>query len=309
MQNKLVASFNPNPPSRDTMIPALRTTLSVLTLKLQKNWAQFSLYMLFALMIGFGVDLFLPEQVDWVRTYRPATIALITGQSPYDASPYYSPPWTLFPLIPMALLPSKIGGALLFVLSAGLFVYMALRMKATKMSAIAFFLSFPVLFCLLFGQIDALVLLGFFLPAPVGLFLLLGKPQISLAGVLFFAYQAWRKGGLRELVRVFLPVTLAMGISILIYGPWFINHRFNFYDALYNMSLSPISIPVGLVILFFALRKNRQPLSMLSSPFFSPYVPPHSWSGALLSLLPYQWLSVGACLFSYVMLWIGFMRQ
>lgn len=153
------------------------------------------------------------------------------------------------------------------------------------------------------------VAVALFLPEQIGLFFLLGKPQISVAGIFFVAYQAWRKGGIRELLRVFLPVTVAMGISILVYGPWFINHQFSFYDAVYNMTLWPISMPIGLIILFLALRKRRLSLSMLASPFFSPYVPPHSWSGALLSLLPYQWLSVVACLFSYVMLGIGFLRQ
>jgi len=225
---------------------------------------------------ALAVALFLPELIDWTRSYRPATLLLASGHSPYEIKSFTNPPWVLIPLIPIALLPSRIGGGVLFVVSLCALVFAAIRMGATPLSLIAFIVSFPVFFMLLFGQIDWLVLIGILMPPPVGLFFVLAKPQAGIAIAVFWLVEALRKGGLRQALAEFAPVTLAFGLSIAVFGFWFLDTPPGMVTAKYNFSVWPLSIPIGMVFLVSALRGRKKELSILASPFLSPYVAPHS---------------------------------
>ena len=59
---------------------------------------------LIALLLGgvmlVGMALLLPPAIDWHGVFRPATLALLAGESPYGVEGFYSPPWTLLPLLP-----------------------------------------------------------------------------------------------------------------------------------------------------------------------------------------------------------------
>ncbi len=255
-----------------------------------------------------AVALCLPELIDWTRSYRPAALLLASGQSPYEIDSFTNPPWVLVPLIPLALLPSRLGGAILFVVTLCALVVVAIRVGATPLSLIAFVLSFPVFFMLLFGQIDWLVLVGVFMPPPVGLFFVLAKPQAGIAIAIFWLAEALRKGGFGGAVAEFAPVTLAFGVSIAVYGFWFLDTPSGMVTAKYNFSLWPLSIPIGVTLLVSALRSRKRELSLLASPFLSPYVAPHSWSIALLAILPLQWEAIAASVGSWIMLLMGLAR-
>src|SRR5690606_38971700 len=69
-------------------------------------------------------------------------------------------------------------------------------------------------------NIDWLPLVGFVLPPQIGLFFILIKPQMGLAVALFWLVEAWREGGLREVIRVFGPVGAALALSLALYGLW-----------------------------------------------------------------------------------------
>jgi hypothetical protein len=264
----------------------------------------------FILLVFMAVEvmLYLPDLIDWERTYRPATQLLASGQSPYEIKSFLNPPWVLIPLIPIAFLPSKIGGGILFVISLCALIFTAVRMGATPLSLIAFLLSFPVFFLLLFGQIDWLILLGILMPPQIGLFFVLAKPQIGLGIAVFWLVEAFRKGGIRRILIDFTPVAVMFCLSVVIYGFWFKNISSELFTANYNFSLWPLSLPIGAVLLISALRTRKKEISLLSSPFFSPYVAPHSWSSALLAILPRQWEALAASLGSWIMLYMRLLR-
>jgi hypothetical protein len=71
-----------------------------------------------------------------------------------------------------------------------------------------------------------------------------------------------------------------------------------------DANLFPWAVPIGLAILFYAIRTKNQTLSISASPLLSPYVAMHSWSGFLLGLMNYPVISIIFCIISWIItLW------
>jgi len=232
------------------------------------------------------LSLALPEGigVDWLNVYRPASLELLKTGNPFRVEGFFNAPWALLPLIPLALLPERLGYAAFTVTSLIAFGLAAYRFKARPLVFGAFLVSPPVLHSLVNGGIDWLPLIGFVLPPQIGLFLALVKPQMSIVVIPFWLVETWRTGGIRQVFKVFAPVTLALVLSFVAYGLWPL--RFGQEVSLWwNASLWPTSIPVGLALAVAAVRQRKLELAMGASPCLSPYVLFHSWSGALAALL------------------------
>ena len=246
----------------------------------------------------------LPEAIDWHVTLRPLSLTMLTATSPYAVPPlgrYAGAPWALWLLLPIAIWPEPIGRALLLLVSLAALAYAAHRFGARPWITAAFLLSPPVLHCLLNGNVDWMPVLGFVLPPGIGLFLLAVKPQMGSVVAVFWLVEAWQRGRWREVLKVFAPVTVALGLSFLLYGLWPLNavHIFESSQG-WNASLWPGSIPVGLALAWAALRKREIRYAMAASPCLSPYVLLHSWSGALMALLALP----GEALVAIIGLWI-----
>ena len=226
----------------------------------------------------------LPPAVDWRTVFRPAARELISGRSPYNVEGFFNAPWALLPLIPLVPLPESIGRAVLVVISLIAFEYTACRMGAKLPAVLLLLLSPPVLHGLLNGNIDWLATLGFILPPQIGLFFIVIKPQVGVAVAVYWLAEAWREERWRGVVRVFGPVTAAMLLSFLLFGPWPL--RFERELSLWwNASLWPTSIPVGLALLVAAIHRRKVEYAIGASPCLSPYILLHSWVGALLAVV------------------------
>lgn len=185
------------------------------------RWIVIYLGLILSTLLGIAAANFIPEQIDWVRTYRPAARELLALRSPYDISTFYNPPWILIPLLPIALLPDKVGNGFLFVISLWALIYSIIKMGAKPLSLIAFLLSFPVVFLLLFGQIDWMILIGLTLPPQIGLIFIFTKPQIAIPYAVFILIQTWRNKGFLHVVKIFFPISMMVLLSLLIFGLWF----------------------------------------------------------------------------------------
>lgn len=227
---------------------------------------------------------FVPFGVDWRNVFRPASRAILDGKSPFSISGYFNAPWSVIALIPLALLPEDYGYALLVMLSLAGFAYTAHRLGGKLLAVIVVLLSPPVIHSLLNGNIDALSVIGFVLPPQIGLFFVLIKPQIGVAVALYWLVEAWRKGRMREVLRVFVPVGVALILSFVLFGLWPLQFEQEI-DLWWNASLWPASIPVGLVLIVTAFRQRRIEFAMAASPCLSPYVLLHAWVGALLGVV------------------------
>lgn len=230
--------------------------------------------------------LFLPEGIDWKSTYRPATIALLQGKSPYSVDIYYAAPWGIIPLIPFSILSPRIGRALLFVIGLVVYLITAYKLGGKKIAVTAFLFSPPVIHCLYNSNIEWLPVLGFILPPQIGLFFVSIKPQVGIGISVFWLIEAWNKGGVKEVIRVFTPITVALFVSFLLYGFW----PLRFQSTLiltqgYNASIWPLGIPLGLYLLIKSIKLNNPFPAMASSPFFSPYALLHTYSGTLISVI------------------------
>ena len=229
-----------------------------------------------------------PEGVDWSTAFRPAVWRLLRGEALYGVAVeghfYLNAPWALLPLLPLAVLPVKVGRILLIVASLTAFIFTARKLGARPLSIGLLVLSPPVLHGLLNANIDWLAVIGFVLPPQIGLFFISTKPQIGLAVGLYWLYDIWRQQGLRAVLRTFAPFTAALLLSFAIWGFWPAYFGTQ-VDLWWNASFWPASLPVGLGLLVAAIRKREIRYAIGASPCFSPYVLFHSWVGAELAVV------------------------
>jgi hypothetical protein len=223
--------------------------------------------------------------VDWQETYYPALSLLLQGRNPYEVTTLHNPVWGLIPLIPFALLGERLGESALFFTAFTAYAVIAKRLGASPVALILFMLSPLVYYNLMLGNIDWLVVIGFVLPPWAGLFLVVLKPQIGVAIALYWAWKEWKRGGLVQIVRTFLPVTVCLILSFGIFGNWLTGKSDNLLSASWNSSLFPYSIPFGLLALWLAARELNTNRAVSASPFFSPYLSFGSWSIAQLGVV------------------------
>lgn len=246
------------------------------------------LAMIWIISVTFGTGF------DWENFFKPATLALLVGESPYTVPGFYSPPWLLLPFIPLALLPTNLGGAILFVLNLLSFAFVAYRLGAKPLTMVILVFSPQVIAGSFAANVDWIAILGFLLPPQIGLFFVLLKPQIGLGVAIFWFVEAWRRGKIKEVVKVFAPVTLAYILSFIIFGFWPARYL-ELPESVWNTSMFPYSIAIGLVLLGLAIKNRSLNYSITASPLLSPYVAWYTWPVSILGLLPSQvsvWLAV-----------------
>ena len=226
--------------------------------------------------------------IDWLGVYRPAVSEILSWRSPYNIQGFYNPPWTLLPLIPFAVFPAKTGMILVMVASLAAFYYVARKIGAHPITAAVLIFSPAVVFDLMPMNVNSLVVLGLVLPPQVGLFFVLIKPQVGAVIALFWLVEAWRDGGFKQMARIFTPATLALIASFLIYGFWPLNSLTVPPNPNVNISVWPEAIPIGLVLLVYAIRKRDERFALYSAPMFYPYIMYTAWAIPLLGLIKYR---------------------
>ena len=226
--------------------------------------------------------------IDWKETYYPAIQAALHGNSPYTVPTFRNPPWTLILLLPFGLFSETTGGILFFIATLGVYAWAAHRLKASRIVLIMFLLSPPVIYGMRMLNVDILILLGFSLPASVGLFFVLIKPQMGMAIAFFWLVEAWRVGGLKKTIQTFAPVTMAVIISFILFGNWQAGRQVDLLDSFWNASLWPWALPIGVVLVALSLRDRQAHPAMAASPFLSPYLAYHSWASVLAGLMQYD---------------------
>lgn len=230
----------------------------------------------------------LPRGIDWAFYFQPAALKLLMFQSPYDIWGFPSPPWALLPMLPFAILPPAISRAGWFVLSFIMFGWSIYRLGAKPIALAAFVGSPLVMHSLLNANIDWMVVFGFTLPPQIGLFFISVKPQMGSVVAVFWLAEAWRKGRVREVVRVFAPFTIVLLISFVLFGFYPLEWVSVEVDQWWNSSLWPMSIPIGLTLAVAAVYRRKIQFAMAASPLLSPYVLFHAYSGALAALAQYS---------------------
>lgn len=226
--------------------------------------------------------------MDWSMAFQPAAFELLHGHNPYLVENFFNAPWALLPLLPLALLPVTAAMAVLTTMNLASLIVVAYKMKAGPFALAALLLSPSTFRFILDPNIDYLVALGFILPPWLGLFFVLAKPQLGIGIAVYWLIDAFRVGGWRRAFKTFAPVTAAFLLSFLIFGLWPLQSTGSTGPFGNANNLWPWSIPIGIVLLLVAIIFRRKGLSILSSPFFAPYIGSHSFAVPLLGLLPNQ---------------------
>ncbi len=235
---------------------------------------------------GFGTD---------IRLLFPAGQAVLQLQDPYRAAPaFYSPPWMLLFIAPLALLPVQVAYILWTIL--GIAGYLVAFRRMHMAWTVAFLLLFSPLVMgnLIFGNFDWLILLGATLPPALGIWLLALKPQLGIALAAFWAWLSLKRGW-RTFVTVLGPISLASLASFLLGY-----HLPAASQMSWSVDVWPWGIPVGALLAYLAFRREDPVLALAASPFLTPYVVWHSWIVVLLPLARNRWALAAGILISWV---------
>jgi hypothetical protein len=240
--------------------------------------------------------------IDWFGTFRPAVLCLINGNcDPY--STIYNVPWSLFPLIPFALLPIDVGAVLLGLTALASFVLVGLRLSKHRLGVVAFVLNPFTYNALMFGNVEWLTLLGLVAHPAVGLFLLAIKPQMT-AGVIAFILleQVWKKNYRRCFIWLgWLGCATILSCMV---TP-LISRLFTytaFHDTVMNTSVGWIGIPIGASLLIWSILNKQRAWAIAASPFLFAVVTPQSWLVVPLAMTALPTVAVAAAisLWTYV---------
>jgi len=234
---------------------------------------------------GFGVDL---------RTFfRPAGQAFFRGEDPFAVREgIFSPPWVYLILAPFILLPEYLAYCAFLMASLFLFAYAAYRFDATRLTMILFLTAPPVGYCLIVGNIDALVILGLLLPPQIGLFFVSLKPQVGFFVILFWLVESYRNDGWKETLRVFAPITIVTLITFALYGLWPLRMLEPQPYETINASMWPYSIPIALGLAAASLKEREIKFAIVASPLFAPFINFLSYAASLLTVLSSNFYTV-----------------
>lgn len=240
---------------------------------------------------------------DWVLAFRPATIRWTNQESPYrnNYRPFANAPWILPVLAPLALLSPGWGKTILFAVNLICYTYTIRKLGSGRLATIAFLLSPAILWSLMTGQIEGILSLGFIAPAPVGLIILAIKPQMATGITVYWLVQAWKEGKAIQVLSTFIPVAGLIAIANLLYPDWIPAMR-NIQVVDWNSSFWPNSLPIAIILLVVAIRKQNKGIAISSSIFASPYLAYQTLGLGLFSLVDDKWLMVGAS----VTMWIAY---
>ncbi len=257
--------------------------------------------------IGAGYLFALLPAPDWRDAFYPAGRALLSLRNPYDLHTVYNPPYIFPPLALLALPGSFLGKWLLSALSLAAVLYTCHSLKADWLTALFYLLSAPVWSNLMYGNLEALLLLALFLPPAGSLVAASVKPQTGIGLMLYPAYFAWRE---QRFWRTLAPLILLGLLSLWAIPAMLAGARFTL-GARWNMSIFPFGLPFAVLLIYLALRHRRPSLAMAVGPFLSPYVNIMTWAGFLIAVMDNftgwkrRFIILCACLFSWaVWIWV-----
>lgn len=237
---------------------------------------------------------------DW-RAFHGAAQRVLDRSTPLYGTPtfadyyYYNPPWLAVLLTPTAPFAARIGWGI--VSAASLVIALALLRRWLDhpgyIKPVLVLLSPAMLYMLLHGQIDLLILAGVLLPMEWWGLVALTKPQTALGLVAMIFPHHWLRAA------IILGVVAIPSVALL--GPWpldLLDQPRPFVEMGHNLWLNlwPFQIPVGVLLIVLGYSRKDERLLIAGSPFLSPYAAMSSmigpWIAAITFLNDWQALAV-----------------
>jgi hypothetical protein len=209
-------------------------------------------------------------------------------QNPYVVSPgFFSPPWMLLILAPIALLELQTARWVWFAFGIICYILAFKRLQISSWSIMVLLLNPFIYFDLMLGNYNWLILLGATLPAAVGSWIVILKPHMSV--VLFGLWLKQRRW------IAFIPIaTIAVLFVLQMYTMPNPSRMF------WSTSVWPYGIPVGIALAWFAVKRDDILLALAAAPFLSPYVGVTTWVVVLIPLTRNKFALLAGVLVSWV---------
>ncbi len=236
---------------------------------------------------------------DW-GVYYGAAKRVTSGQPLYGTrithahdAYYYNPPWLAVALAPAALLPEKLGWAMLSAASLGaaLAVLSHWERAPGVVKALLALGNPAMLYIILHGQIDMLIVSSVLLPAAWWPLAALTKPQVAIGLLAVTPRRTWFRA-LSILAGVVVVTVLLCGF----WPPKLFAQPAPFAEATHNLWLGlwPYQVPAGVALAALAYQRRDARLAIAASPFLSPYAALSTLIGPWLALLTYltRWQAV-----------------
>lgn len=240
----------------------------------KKHWVTI---ILFAFITGTLSWLGMPDGgLDMRNDILPS---LLNWREPWkEGTPLF--PWFIAILFPLRFFSAQAATAIVNALSIILVALLLRKYKGNPLLTIPI-VSFPMIGLGLFknGQTDALVLAGLLLPPGFDL-LFFWKPQV-VAHIFWVRAQGYIKTYLIAGGVIFIT-------SLFIWHGWVENILFfgqeYLIDGWWNKSLWPYSIPFGIGLIYWAIKKGDEAYGLMASPLLFPYVNAPSYLGFVIAV-------------------------
>ena len=229
---------------------------------------------LFAL-IGF---LFVEVPYDDWHTYRMVSLGV---WQMYHNSGFYNPPYVATLLFPLAVLPEKIGFAILSASSVAMIMGMCLKYNMPVWACAILLVSPPTIYTLLHGQIDILLLGAYvFLPSEFRPYIALAKPQVTIGAIFTAPRKPW-------VFHVFILVALYCAFSVILGWSWPIDLLRSTSGAeQYSWNATRLFLmPIGWLFMFYGYSLYDDDMCVAASPLLMLYAAPSSFITPLFILL------------------------
>lgn len=213
---------------------------------------------------------------DWFAYFWPQII------NPWDlGTGIFNLPWFFFILQPLQLLGSKLAVVIVETVTVIVVIFLCKKFSIDKIKFIFILLSPPLLWCIFMGQIDGLILLAYFAPPALQVFLAGTKPQVA-TGLGITALQKSPK---------LIIFAVILGVSAFFIWDWpfaIVNTPYSNTEVLSVFSWNWAIWPIGLLLIPFLFIKNES-VGLFVSPFLFPYVGLHSLIGPMIILAKLPW--------------------
>lgn len=256
----------------------------------QRSEASTALFAVLLFVVLVAVFLAAPFSGDDWETFHGASWRVLHGESLYGSKithAYYSnPPWLAVLLIPLAILPEKLGWAIICAstLFAALLLLRRWNPQSGVIKPVLILLSPPMIYTLLHGEIDLLIISGVFLPVEWWALVALTKPQVAIGMVFGVPPKRWQ--------RAAMILGIVVIVSLLWFGLWvrdLADQDTPFVSAGHNLwkGLWPFQVPLGVLLIVLGIARKEEQLLVAGSPFVSPYAALSSMLGPWLAAITY----------------------
>lgn len=208
----------------------------------------------------------------WIDQEYVFTQAARHVDAPYQIPYFANPPWTAALLAPLGLLPLPVATLIQTCLYLALVAAVILKFGGSLKTVLIALCSFVALDSVIELNVDWLVALGLLVPATWSGPLLLVKPQTAPG--------YWLSLRRQQLIRSGAVLLVVLAVSLLLWPGW----PFQMRDAAaqltvraYNLAplaLLPVSLSllIGVVLAWFAVRRHDPIVGILAGLFFVPYI-------------------------------------